>query len=338
MALRLGDRLDPGLHFRSDSMSKTSGRESTLATAVPLLAGLASFIPAVRGDEVVDRVPPWPRSEIPVPAGAENPCAGIRLRNYERIEAQGFLGLLTPSAEWEVVRDALDDNLSVAWKSHRLRHSPIHGEGGIDSEPLRLGIDHHIRPRSGFELLAFEFRLFEVCREAARRGVRSLTFACDVDTVEYSVDDERTSAREPAQFGNPIRRREPEPLDHGYALTLCFLSTAGASSPSWEELLAARWGDDARSEEFAGSNRHELIEVRDFRRLQYFGLIREVVNRLAASFGGGSPAGTRAQVTAGTRAQVTAGTRDGCRIDDSTQADFAPTGLAASSFQGRTGR
>ena len=123
-------------------MSKTSGRVSTLAVAALLL-----FNPSVRADGVVDMVPPWPRSDIPVPSGAENPCAAIRLRYYERVEPQGFLGVLTPDAEWQTVRDAVDDNLSVAWKGHRMRNSPLNGEGAVDSEALRLGIDHHIRPR-----------------------------------------------------------------------------------------------------------------------------------------------------------------------------------------------
>ena len=88
------------------------------------------------------------------------------------------------------------------------------------------------------------------------------------------------------------------PLGQGSALTECFLSPARATQPTWEQLLAARWGDGARSEEFAGNGRHELVKMRDFRRNQYFGLIRQVVNRLVTTFRSGAPVGPRAESTA----------------------------------------
>jgi hypothetical protein len=208
------------------------------------------------------------------------------------------------------VLEAVDDNLSVAWKSHRIRNSPVYGEGAVNGEEIRLGIDHHIRPRTGLDLLAFDFRLHEICTEAHRRGVRSLTFACNVDSFEADFGDEPDSP--------PSPREAPE---HGYVTTQCLLSTARASEPSWDEIVAARWGGDARHEEYVGGARHDVIGSHEFRRLQYFGLVRQVVNRLASDI----PA----------HARTASATR--CRQDPGISS-LVHVGEAVAGIEGRIGR
>ncbi len=214
-----------------------------------------------RADGPTDELVPWPKLVTNVPKGTVNACQGITFAYSERVEAQGFLGLATPSAHIENVQNAVEYNTFVAWKSYEMRQSfGAGGDGKWSYQEYQEKVPHELRPKGGsLGVMAFEFRLSQLCSIAKARGMKRLTFACDADKVSSeNSKGETTSERLVAE---------------------CFISSYQGTKPSWKDLSGTRMGTSfSNKETYEGGD--VSLDSSMGRTLAYYPLIKWAVDSI----------------------------------------------------------
>ena len=213
----------------------------------------------------IDSIPEGPKLEATAaPKGAPNPCANIKLNYFERVEAQGFLGLSTPKASRAIVAQALTDNVTIAWKAFALRnHDPGTLTAELDRTQATIPDEYGIR--DPLLLMGFDFKLYELCTLAGKRGIQRLTFACRSDT--HTRDTE--SPDKPTGTFGTVKTSDSLSSE-------CLISTYSGSARSWDRYKQYVWGEvqnNSQRELEAGS-----IDDPHSRELEYFRLFRGLVN------------------------------------------------------------
>ena len=230
-------------------------------TFMAFAAFALSMIATARADGPIDTFEPWPKLVTKVPNGTVNFCAGIEFVYGERVEAQGFLGLATPSAHIENVQHAVDYNTFLAWKSVAARNET--GEKGVGKwsyDEYQRAVPHELRPTGGvLGVLGFDFRLSALCNIAKARKIKRLTFACDADkAVSEDSLGETTNERLVAE---------------------CFISTFQGKKPSWNDLKNSKMGTAfSNKETYTGAD--SALDSDEGRTLAYVPLIKWAVDSI----------------------------------------------------------
>lgn len=255
-------------------------RISMSAHAIALLAALlvCVFCPRARADGPIDMVPPRPEIIADVPKGAKNHCEGISFSYHERVEQQTLLGFIpdflriaTPSQNARNLERAVYYNVYLAWEAEKARTRP----DTYDFRKYQENTPVEIRPaHTPMHLMAFDFRLAELCKFARKKGVTRLTFACGNEVTEES--HERAVDPDVLYHSkDPFKMRSGE--DTSFITTECFISTYPDKGASWKDLKKHRWGPAIVETRYSDKPNDELNE--DWiKQVTYVPLIRRAVS------------------------------------------------------------